>query len=183
MPLFLIGYMGSGKSTLGRGVAAALGWRFIDTDKEIERREGMSVSEIFATRGEEAFRRMERDLIASVSPDEQVVVSTGGGAPCHFDNMERMNAAGVTVYLKIPAGALAHRLLASRTRRPLIDGKSPEELCAFVEEHLAMREPYYSRAAHVIEGVGIRPEHIIETLRTDGERKAPDWQDAERVKK
>ncbi len=110
MPLFLIGYMGSGKSTLGRGIAAALGWSFIDTDKEIERREGLSVSEIFATLGEKAFRKMEHDLIASISPDEQAVVSTGGGAPCHFDNMERMNATGVTVYLKIPAGALVQRL-------------------------------------------------------------------------
>lgn len=165
MPLFLIGYMGSGKSTLGRGVATALGWRFIDTDKEIERREGLSVSEIFALKGEEAFRRMEHDLIASISPDERAVVSTGGGTPCHFDNMELMNAAGVTVYLKIPAGALARRLLDSRTRRPLIEGKSPEELLRYIEEHLAAREAYYNRAAHVVEGVGIRPEHIIEALR------------------
>ncbi len=168
MPLFLIGYMGSGKSTLGRGIAAALGWRFIDTDKEIERSEGLSVSEIFATLGEEAFRKMEHDLIASISPDEQAVVSTGGGAPCHFDNMERMNATGVTVYLKIPAGALVQRLLQSRTRRPLIEGKSPEELRLYIESHLAEREPYYGRATHVIEGVGIRPEHIIETLRESG---------------
>ncbi len=165
MPLFLIGYMGSGKSTLGRKAASALGWRFVDMDKEIERRAGMSVSEIFSTLGEPAFRQMERDYIASLSPEENVVVATGGGAPCHFDNMDVMNSLGVTLYLRVPAGALVERLIASHTRRPLIEGKSPEQLRLYIESHLAEREPYYTRATYTLEGVGINARHIVETLR------------------
>ena len=165
MPLFLIGYMGSGKSTLGRRVAAALGWRFADMDKEIERKAGMTVPEIFSTLGEPAFRQMEHDYILSLSPDDDVVVATGGGAPCHFDNMDAMNRLGVTLYLRVPAGELADRLVASRTRRPLIEGKSPESLRAYVDSHLSEREPYYTRATYTLEGVSINARHIVETLR------------------
>ncbi len=149
MPLFLIGYMGSGKSTLGRGIAAALGWRFIDTDKEIERREGLSVSEIFATLGEKAFRKMEHDLIASISPDEQAVVSTGGGAPCHFDNMERMNRTGLTVRLECCRERLVRRLAEAGGVRPMFAdiATDPAAIDRRVDSLSAEREPFYAQAA------------------------------------
>lgn len=171
MVLFLIGYMGSGKTTLGKRVASELGWRFIDMDKEIETRAGATISEIFASRGEEAFRQMERDFIRSLEGiDFDAVVSTGGGAPCRDDNMERMNAIGTTLYLRVPTGALIDRLRNSHTKRPLLDGKSVEELTRFVSDTVREREAYYMKADHVIEGVGIRSDHIIAALKNDIKR-------------
>ena len=103
MLLFLIGYMGCGKSSIGRPLAKRLGLKFVDMDTEIERRCGVSVQQFFADRGEEAFRRLERELLRELTSAEDTVVATGGGVPCFFDNMELMNGSGVTVYVKLAA--------------------------------------------------------------------------------
>ena len=109
--LFLIGYMGCGKTTLGRKTAARLGWEFLDTDQEVERREEASVNEIFSYAGEAYFRQCERSVLDAVIADgKSKVVSTGGGLPMYGDNMERMNAAGLTVYLRRSAERIASRL-------------------------------------------------------------------------
>lgn len=147
-PIFLIGYMGSGKTTLGRALAKELGWEFIDLDQYIEGRYRSKVKDIFAAHGEDGFRDIERRMLHEVAEFEDVVIACGGGTPCYFDNMEHMGARGVTVYLTVPVERLALRLSlpGANAKRPLIAGKSEAELLEFIRTALAQREPYYSRA-------------------------------------
>lgn len=140
--------MGSGKTTLGKALAQELGREFIDLDQYIEDRYCMKVKEIFSAHGEDGFRDIERRMLHEVSEFEDVVIACGGGTPCYFDNMEHMGARGVTVYLTAPVERLAMRLAlpGAMAKRPLIAGKSQEELLEFVRSALSEREPYYSRA-------------------------------------
>ena len=108
--VFLVGYMGAGKTTVGKELAKLAGLSFIDLDYYIEGRYHKAVSQIFAERGEEAFREIERNMLHEVAEFEDVLISTGGGAPCFFNNMEFMNASGTTVYLKVSVEELAKRL-------------------------------------------------------------------------
>jgi len=148
MPLFLIGFMGAGKTTLGRALEARLpGWRYIDLDEEVERRAGMSVAEVFASYGEGAFRKMEREALAEAATGgEKVIVGCGGGTPCFFDNMELMNSRGTTILLRASHSILLRRLLDAQSRRPKLNGFSPEEVERFISDSLAEREPWYSKA-------------------------------------
>ena len=151
MLIFLIGFMGSGKTTLGRPLASRLGYDFVDLDKAIEAGGGLTIGEIFATRGEERFRELERVYLQEIlSNKRDAVISTGGGTPCFNGNMEAMNAGGVTVYLKLAPAMLAGRLAAAKVCRPLLAGKSPEELLQYVSETLAVREAYYEQANVVV---------------------------------
>lgn len=152
--IFLIGYMASGKTTLGRALADATKRSFIDLDDYIEARQGQSISEIFASRGESAFRDMEREALAEVAAmtDSTLVVACGGGTPCFGDNMELMERAGVTVMLEAPVDVILRRLRLERSKRPLVaslDGNG--ELEKYVRDNLDRRRPYYSRAAHVFD--------------------------------
>lgn len=144
--IFLVGYMGAGKTTLGRALAKELGIQFIDLDSHIEERLCKSVSQIFADKGEEGFREIERRMLHEVGEFEDVVISTGGGTPCFFDNIDYMNSQGTTVFLDVPVERLFIRLSIARKKRPLIMGKSDDELRAFIMEQLAKREPHYSKA-------------------------------------
>lgn len=151
MLIFLIGFMGSGKTTLGRPLAARLGYRFVDLDRAIEEGEGMTIGEIFSVRGESYFRSLERVYLQEViARGGDAVVSTGGGTPCFGENMALMNRSGVTVYLKLSPERLTDRLLTARTQRPLVAGKSPEELLVYITETLAGREVYYGQANVVV---------------------------------
>lgn len=151
MLIFLIGFMGSGKTTLGRPLAARLGYDFIDLDKHIEESERMSVGEIFAVRGEKEFRQMERKFLQDIiTRSGNIVISTGGGTPCFNANMELMNANGVTVYFKLTPGMLADRLMSARVCRPLLAGKSVEELEQYVVDTLSIREEHYQQANVVV---------------------------------
>ncbi len=147
-PVFLIGYMGCGKSTLGRALAVATGVEFIDLDHYIEGRFHATIAELFAQRGEAGFRQLESAMLDEVCGFEDVVIACGGGTPCFFDNMERMNACGVTVWLTTPISRLYERLQRNRSKRPILANKSDEELMAFIQEALRAREPYYSKAQH-----------------------------------
>ena len=149
--VILIGYMGAGKTTVGKALAAALGVTFYDLDWYITMRYHRSVTEIFAERGEEGFRDLERRMLHEVAEFEDVVVSCGGGTPCFFDNMEYMNSLAETVYLKATPDVLAMHLKMGKGRRPLIEGKSPEELEAYIRESLQAREPFYRQAKHTID--------------------------------
>ncbi|MCK9412408.1 MAG: shikimate kinase [Prolixibacteraceae bacterium] len=165
MRIFLTGYMGCGKSTIGRKVAALMGINFTDLDKYIEERYFKSVPDIFAQEGEAAFREKERQALHEVAQFEDIIVGTGGGAPCFFDNMNRMNLAGITIYLAPDNETLACRLLKSKTERPLIAGKSKEELMAFIEVALAKRAPFYEQSKIVIRGINdIQPAEVVKLI-------------------
>lgn len=173
MKLFLIGYMGCGKSSLGRKVARRLGVRFVDTDAVIEEREGASISDIFQYEGEEYFRRLERSVIDEVADDtDDVVVSTGGGLPVWKDNMETMNSVGTTVYIRRSAEQIASRLSPyGRQKRPKLRGLSDEEIVDFMTRNMAEREPYYARALHVLDTDGVSDgelaDRIVELFSSD----------------
>lgn len=143
---FLLGYMGSGKTTVGKRLAKSLSLDFIDLDAYIQAKYRRTIPQLFEERGEDGFRQAERQSLQEVAEFENVVVSTGGGAPCFFDNMELMNKVGTTIYLQAEPEELADRLSASKTVRPLIAGKSRKELVPFIREHLARRERYYLMA-------------------------------------
>lgn len=152
--------MGCGKSTIGRVAAKRLGAEFIDMDRAIEQAEGMSVAEIFAARGEAAFRGMEHKLLEGLDPAVNAVVATGGGAPCHHGNMEVMNAKGHTIYLKMSPQRLVGRLGAGREKRPLIKGMDDAQLLAFIESNLKVRAPFYEKAAMTIDCDGVSDNYI-----------------------
>jgi len=165
MRIYLVGYMGCGKSTIGRKVAEILGLSFVDLDKYIEERYFKSVPAIFAEEGEERFREKERISLLEVSQFENVVVGTGGGAPCFFDNMDVMNNNGVTVYIAPDTEVLATRLLKSKTERPLIVGKSFEELISFINTALLKRAPFYEKAKIIIRGENnLDPQLVIDNI-------------------
>jgi shikimate kinase len=156
--------MGSGKSTLGRHLARHAGLLFIDLDKYIEERNCRSVPQIFALEGEENFRKKERKALEEVSEFDNVVVATGGGAPCFFDNMELMNRTGITIYLDIHPEILAKRLTTSKTERPLLKGKSKIELENFIGENLQKRRIFYEQSRIRIENPELNPELIIKLI-------------------
>lgn len=144
--VFLVGYMGVGKTTIGKLLSKELDVEFIDLDKYIENRYRKTMQEIFAEKGEDKFRIIEREMLREVAMFQNVLISTGGGTPCFFDNMDVMNQQGVTVYIKAAVEHLISRLLASKNVRPIIHNKSPQELKEFVTKHLPEREFYYSQA-------------------------------------
>lgn len=172
MRIFLTGYMGCGKSTIGRKVAALLGINFIDLDKYIEERNFKSVPDIFAQDGEESFRLKERQALQEVAEFEEIVVGTGGGAPCFFDNMQLMNQAGITIYLAPDNETLAFRLLKSKTERPLIAGKSREELLSFIQLALDKRAPFYEQSKIIIRGQNdVKPEEVLNLIQEYSQRE------------
>jgi shikimate kinase len=124
MRIYLIGYMGSGKSTVGKGLAKKLNLQFIDLDNYIEERNFKTIPEIFASVGEVGFRKIEQHALKEIAEFENVVVATGGGAPCFFDNMELIKRTGVSVYLNGTPRILAERLLNSKTERPLMKSRA-----------------------------------------------------------
>lgn len=147
--ILIIGYMGAGKTTLGKVLAESLGLPFYDLDWYIESRMMKTVPQLFAERGEEDFRKVEHNMLHEVAEFEDVVISCGGGTPCFYDNMEYMNAQGDTVYLKASPEVLYAHLQMGKVERPLLKNKTREEMQAFIQEQLAEREKYYTKARHI----------------------------------
>lgn len=147
----LLGYMCSGKTTVGLPLAKALGLRFYDLDWYIEERYRKKVAQIFADEGEAVFRRREANMLREVAEFEDVVIALGGGTPCHSGNMEYLNQVSTTIYLKATPETLLEHIRLSHGVRPLLQGKSDEELREFVTSQLAEREQYYSQAQHIID--------------------------------
>ena len=161
--IFLIGYMGAGKTTLGRALAEALGVEFIDLDCHIEERFHKTISQIFAEKGEEEFRNIEKRMLHEVGEFENVIISTGGGTPCFFDNVEYMNTQGTTVFLDVPVERLFIRLSIARSKRPLIKEKNDEELRTFIAEQLQKRQPHYSKAMYTFKADRLEDKTQITT--------------------
>ncbi len=143
--------MGVGKTTAGRELAKVMNLEFIDLDHFIQTRYNKTIAQLFEEGGEEKFREIEHNVLKEIADFEDVVVSTGGGAPCFFDNINVMNKAGTTVYLKATPELLAARLNTCKEKRPLIKDKNEEELLAFVAANLEKREPFYGQAKVVFE--------------------------------
>lgn len=149
MHIYLIGFMGSGKSYTGRQLAQRLNRQFIDLDDWIEQDEGLSIQEIFEQRGEMHFREAEAEAVRQMDEEPAAVIATGGGTPCFHQNMEWMNANGLTVYLNTSPEVLFQRLKNGRDYRPLIRSMSDENLRAFIVHKLQERTPYYQQASIV----------------------------------
>ncbi|MBQ0056750.1 MAG: shikimate kinase [Bacteroidales bacterium] len=145
--IFLIGYMGAGKTTLGKALAQTMNLQFIDLDDFITGRHHKTIKDIFAEVGEDGFRQIERNALHEVSEFEDVIISLGGGTPCFFDNMDVVNAAGKSVYLKPSEDVLLKRLIKGKHKRPLLADKSDDEILQFIRQQLAWREPFYLKAS------------------------------------
>lgn len=160
--VFLVGYMGSGKTTLAKKLANRLGIRFTDLDQLIAAASGQSIPEYFAQQGEEAFRMLERDVLRSLDASEPTVVSVGGGTPCFHGNMQWMNEHGQTIYLQISSRALWKRLSQSDIRkRPILQGLQGEELFRFIDSKLNERKSFYMQAEYRIQQMKDSVEDII----------------------
>ena len=156
--------MGSGKTTHGKVLAKRLQYSFLDMDEEIVKKTGYSINTLFEMYGEKKFREMERDYLQETQTFQNVVIATGGGAPCFFNNMEIMNNAGITIYLKMTVGGLVKRLHNAKNERPLVKDKSETELKQFISEAMALRESYYSKAKIIIKGENLNIDTLIAAL-------------------
>ena len=162
MTIFLVGYMGSGKSTLGKKLAYNLEYDFIDLDQYIQEQEDRTIKEIFEQDGEDYFRKLERVYLHRVIDAENTVISTGGGTPCHFDNMEQMNDYGRTIYINMHPKALIPRLQKSAEFRPLIEGLEGDELLDYIYKTLRERETFYHKAHKVVTGYNLNATKLQE---------------------
>lgn len=165
MNVYLIGAMGSGKSTTGKRLAAKLGWQFRDTDAMIEEEEGMPVGEIFRARGEDYFRQRESETVAGLADKSGIVVSCGGGTPCFYDNLTVMKASGIVVYLRMTPEALVRRLEPAQDTRPLIKTLSGGQLLEKISSLLKEREGFYEKAHIVVNGLSVNLNGLVEEIR------------------
>ncbi len=149
--IILVGYMGSGKTTVGKALSKETGMMFYDLDWYIESRMHKSISQIFAEKGEEGFRKIEYNMLHEVAEFEDVIISCGGGTPCFFDNMDYLNQQGDVIYLKATPEVLYKHLLMAKIERPLLKDKTSDELIAYITGHLKEREPFYQKAKHILD--------------------------------
>lgn len=164
MRVYLVGYMSSGKSTVGTLLAPHLGLHFVDMDQEFEAKYRIDIASFFQKYDEALFRRLEQQLLHDVSNREQTLISTGGGTPCYADNMGQMLRTGTVVYLRVSPAELCRRISQTRKRRPLLVGMKDEVLLHYVTAQLEARSPYYTRAHHILDIDGQTPELVAERL-------------------
>jgi len=169
--ILLVGFMGSGKSTVGALLARELGWRFVDLDRVVEERVGRTIPEIFRDEGEEAFREIEARIASEVLQESGLVIASGGGWPCRDGRMESAGPGTLSIWLRVSGSEAWERTRHQPGIRPLLDGPRPLER---IEELMAVRDPYYRRAAWWVESGNRRPEEIVrlvmDRLTTDPER-------------
>ncbi|MBW7891031.1 MAG: shikimate kinase [Chitinophagaceae bacterium] len=149
MKVFLLGFMGTGKTYWGKLWSEQHGFQFFDLDKEIEKTAGMTISKMFERFGESYFREKERESLLSFGTHDNFILSTGGGTPCFYDNMDWMNKTGLTIYLHSPIAVLKDRLIKEKDHRPLIKSLREDEIEKYIKESLQKREKYYKKA-HII---------------------------------
>lgn len=163
--IYLLGMPSSGKSTLGRGLAKNLGYLFFDMDRVIEELEQMSILEIFEEKGEEYFRKVERDVLRNIPTNSRLIVSTGGGVPCFFDNMQVIKEKGFSIFIDVPLETLLERMLqAKRNDRPLYQREDPE-LRSKLNQKYTDRQPFYNQADLVLRGSDITVELLLGLLK------------------
>ena len=168
MKIFLIGFMGSGKTTSGKRLSAALNIPFFDLDHQIAAATNLSIADYFARYGEDAFRELEWDTLQTYAYPESCVISTGGGSPCYFDNMDWMNANGLTVFIDLPPLALVKRLEPGKHKRPLLKDLDEEAMLQFVTEKLNARLPFYNKAKVIVNGINLTVERLQATVLNAG---------------
>jgi len=165
MRIYLVGFMGSGKSSLGQVAAETLDVPFYDTDRVLEAQTGLSISEIFNNHGETAFRQLESDLLRREGLEPVAILATGGGLPCYYDNMSWMNNHGVTIYLEWPDELITRRLLQLKEDRPLLAGLDDEAATSVIAPLLLQRKPIYEQAAILIEMTGVFEVDLARLIR------------------
>lgn len=151
MRIFLLGYMGTGKTYWGKLWAKQYGLDFYDLDHEIEKKAGMTIREIFEKHGEGFFREKEKETLLQFADKNDFILSTGGGTPCFFDNMQWMNANGITIYLNTPVPVLAERLSKEKSHRPLIQHLTDKELISFIENNINKRNKFYTQSNVILD--------------------------------
>ena len=164
MKIFLIGFMGSGKTTLGRKLASRMDYEFIDLDHKLEQQVELSIAEYFQLFGEDAFRNLESQVLKKTLYPDNAIISTGGGLPCFFDNMDWMKANGKSVYIKLSPKTLADRLETGKEERPLLQDKHGDALVEFIEQKLDEREKFYSQASIIVDGLSLTAEKLEQVI-------------------
>jgi shikimate kinase len=166
MRIYLIGYMASGKSNLGRQLASKLGYDFVDLDYLFEERFRISVLDFFEKYDESAFRNIEQSLLVETMTMDNIVISTGGGTPCYFDNMQFIKSSGISVYLLWEVPALVSRLKMVKRKRPMLKDIPPDQLESSVSVHLAEREFFYRQADFTIRGFNLDMDKLLAWLKS-----------------
>ena len=165
MRIYLVGYMAVGKTSIGKQLAKSMGLKFVDLDVMIEEKQKQSIPEIFKNQGEAAFRGIEKAALHQTKFMNDCVIASGGGTPCFYDNMMKMNEWGVTVYLEMDVNSIAYRLYHAKTKRPLVEGKGETELKQFVKQHLEERSDYYQEATIHFNALGFNKFKLEELIR------------------
>lgn len=163
--IFLVGYMGSGKTKLGQAIAKELQLSFVDLDLYIEQRRFKPIAELFAELGEEGFRKIEQSCLHEVAQFEDVLIATGGGAACFGNNIDFMNTAGDTIYIQLSAEELFKRLSRKKQNRPLLSKVSTEDLQTRIREMLGQREAFYRQAKYILPTGGLNKEESLTLFR------------------
>jgi len=162
--IYLVGYMGAGKTTAAKRLANRLGWEVADTDAMFEEKYRISVDDFFQKYDEPLYRKLESEILKSTESSEHIVIATGGGTACYYDNMEWMNHHGCTVFMRISPQAAVDRVLHSRHKRPLARGKSEAELMEYVNWHYASRLPFYEQAQITVKSEDFDLEGLLSNL-------------------
>lgn len=167
LPIYLVGYMGAGKTTAGKMLAEKLGWHFVDLDEAFKEIHGYSTADYIRQFGIDEFRRKEKYVLEDLAdqiPFEKIIYATGGGYPCYEDNMDCLRELGTSIYIRWRPEHLAKRLiLTDLSDRPVLQGRTEEELLAFIVPQLEAREPFYAKANHILD-VEICDEHSDERI-------------------
>jgi shikimate kinase len=165
MKIFLIGFMGSGKSYLGKKLSEKLRLPFFDLDAEIESNEGKSINQLFDEKGEEYFRLREKDYLHLITEShESFIMATGGGTPCYYNNIDYMNLAGTTVWINSTIDILFDRLLKEKSKRPLLKGLDETQLKGFIQKKFSDRKIYYEQAAISVDDNNESLEKILNKI-------------------
>ena len=164
--IVLLGYMGSGKSTIANRLSKGTGIPFVDLDKSIEQRVNLSINEIFEQHGEIYFRKLEHEIFVELlNTPGDLIISLGGGAPCYANNHELLNGENViSIYLKASVDTLFERLVSNKSKRPILADKSEDEMKEFIAKHLFDRSFYYNHARYKVSVDDITKDQVAENI-------------------